>query len=218
MSSIRSASSRTKISIVLKSNTSLVHQVQQPAGRGHENIDAALHIADLRILIHAAVNHGLAKPGSAVRLKAFGRSGRPIRGSAKESACESASACAGSVCGRIAAWPDCGCPDCAWPACGWPACIKPCKIGNANAAVFRSPFWRNPTGRGHSSRAGWPALESEWERCNPRSHRRQDELREPRHIKTHSNSLSKPCQSTCTGIRGEFRAREAAYESLQAQL
>ena len=42
-------------------DVALLHQVEQPAGRGDEDVDAALQRLDLRVLAHAAEDDGVAQ-------------------------------------------------------------------------------------------------------------------------------------------------------------
>ena len=61
MSSMRSASSRTKISTRLRSSRPLTLEVQQTAGRGHQNVQAPLDLVHLGLLANAAEDDGGAK-------------------------------------------------------------------------------------------------------------------------------------------------------------
>src|SRR5215510_13946484 len=55
-----------------KIDESLIHQVEQPAGRGHQNVDAPLKCFYLRLLADTAVNYRLTQAGMAtVGPKAF---------------------------------------------------------------------------------------------------------------------------------------------------
>ena len=76
---------------VAQIDVALLHQVEQPAGRGDEDVDAVLQRPHLRALSDAAVDHGVAQAGElAVRVEALRRSGRPARASARGSATGSA--------------------------------------------------------------------------------------------------------------------------------
>ena len=54
MSSMRSASSRTRISTFEEIDIFALVQVDQAPRRGHEHLDAALQALDLRLVLHAA--------------------------------------------------------------------------------------------------------------------------------------------------------------------
>ncbi len=56
MSSIRSASSRTRISTCVRLAALLADVVQQAAGRGDQDLDAGAQLLDLRVQRHAAVD------------------------------------------------------------------------------------------------------------------------------------------------------------------
>ncbi len=57
MSSMRSASSSTRISTAGKIQRLLPDMVEQPSGRGHEDIDLPAQCFHLRIDVHAAEHH-----------------------------------------------------------------------------------------------------------------------------------------------------------------
>ena len=61
MSSIRSASSRTRISDLGEVRRVLAHEVEQAARRRDEDLDAAPELLDLRVERHAAVDDGRAQ-------------------------------------------------------------------------------------------------------------------------------------------------------------
>ena len=53
-------------------DVALLHQIEQPAGRGDQNVDAGVQGSHLRRLADAAVNHGLPHAGvAAIDLKAL---------------------------------------------------------------------------------------------------------------------------------------------------
>ena len=54
MSSMRSASSRTSVSTLVEQDVALAQHVEQAAGRGDQQIDAAAHLLRLRVVGHAA--------------------------------------------------------------------------------------------------------------------------------------------------------------------
>ncbi len=58
MSSMRSASSSTRISHGGQVQHALALQVEQAAGRGHQDVDAGLELGDLRVHADAAEDHG----------------------------------------------------------------------------------------------------------------------------------------------------------------
>ena len=57
MSSMRSASSSTKISTCAEVERALAVVVEQAAGRGDEDVDAAAQLVDLRLHADAAEHH-----------------------------------------------------------------------------------------------------------------------------------------------------------------
>ena len=86
MSSMRSASSRTKISTCERSSVRWLEVVEQAPGRGDEDVDAAPQLVDLRLHADAAEDHHAGQLASACRRCA--RSPRPApraRGSASGS-------------------------------------------------------------------------------------------------------------------------------------
>ena len=135
MSSIRSASSSTKISIERKSIEPLAHQVDQPAGRGDEDLDALSQGPGLRALADAAEDHRVPQAGVAsVGAEALADLRRPVRGSGR--AREPGWA-------RRAALRSHG-----------ESLARRCRMGSAKAAVLPVPVWRNRAGRGRPSVAG----------------------------------------------------------------
>ena len=82
MSSMRSASSSTKVSITVEPDMALPDQVEQPARRRHQDVDAARHRGDLRLLADAAEDDRRAQPEMApVGAESCRESARPARGS-----------------------------------------------------------------------------------------------------------------------------------------
>ena len=76
---------------VAQVDVALLHQVEQPAGRGDEDIDAVLQRPHLRTLADAAVDDGVSQAGElAVGRRSSRQFGRPARASARESATGSA--------------------------------------------------------------------------------------------------------------------------------
>ena len=101
MSSMRSASSRTRISTSLQRQQPLVEQVQQPARRGHQDVHAAVQRLRLRALPDAAEDDRV--PQRRVLAVARGssrRSGRPARAWASGSARGSCGQTSLAVAGR----------------------------------------------------------------------------------------------------------------------
>ena len=146
MSSMRSASSSTKISMPSKVDEALLHQVQQAARRGDEDIDAVLQRSHLRALIHAAEDADMPQAGVPA---VGGEAGADLRG---ELASRAKHQGAGSSCrGRAA--------DC------------PCAVSRARSAARTRRFCRcrsghNPKGRGPRRRAEWLELGWGWGRSN----------------------------------------------------
>ena len=105
-------------------DVALVHQVEQPAGRGDEDVDAAAQRVDLRVLPDAAEDDGAgAGSGAARRCGSCRRSASPARGW-----------------GRGRGTAPCGLE----PAAGGLA-TRRCRIGSANAAVLPVPVWAQPS-------------------------------------------------------------------------
>jgi hypothetical protein len=80
MSSMRSASSSTKISTSVEVDEALAHEVEQAARRGDQHVDAALQLPILRELADAAEDDGVPEIRWRRRRRSSRRSGRRARG------------------------------------------------------------------------------------------------------------------------------------------
>ena len=138
MSSMRSASSMTKISTAFQVDESLIHQIEQPARRCDENVDAVSQGASLAVLVrrrhkssHGEARYGGRKSGSCHRFV------RPARGSERDDECADhrASYRPGGMGSSASRW----------------------RIGNANAAVLPVPVWAVPRTSRPASRCGMDA-------------------------------------------------------------
>ena len=121
-SSIWSASSRTRISTSRKVRDAAVDEVEEPAGRGDENVDAARELALLLADRHAAEHDGGREPQvAAIGAEAVGDLAGELAGRAEheDAAALAERAPAGSAARR-------------------------CRIGSAKAAVLPVPVWAMP--------------------------------------------------------------------------
>ena len=170
MSSMRSASSSTKISTRAQIDEALVHQVEQPAGRGDEDVDAVPQGADLRTVGRRRRRRPCAAARCAGRRReSCRRSARPVRASAKAPA-------RGCVVRRRAA-------DC-----------RACGRGGAESAArrrrsCRCRSGRSPAGRGRPSTCGMACgLDGGGVRVAFGPRRAEDGLSEPQFGESHSRS------------------------------
>ena len=196
---------------VAQVDVALLHQVEQPAGRGDEDVDAVLQRPHLRPLADAAVDDGVSQAGEpAVGGEALADLGRQLARRREDQRPDRPTIGRGECIATLAIrLPLRRCVRRRRPGCT--LVLNRCNVGSANAAVLPVPVWAQPIRSRPASTAEWLGVGSAWPCGSPRRARRGGANRPGQVVKTYSmKSLFQECELLrCANVRAETVSSQA---------